>query len=68
MDHAGILKNNQEVGNMKKYKIIKNFDEWLPYDVPNEKNTIIDEEELQRLAADWEKTVDELKEDLEEIE
>ena len=53
---------------MKKYKIIKNFDEWLPYDVPNNDNIIIDDDELKRLSTDWEKTIDELKEDLEEIE
>ena len=54
---------------MKKYRIIKNFDEWFcGGEIPNEKNTIIDDDELKRLSTDWEKTIDELKEDLEEIE
>ena len=53
---------------MKKYRIVKNYDEWgFDVDVPNDENTIIDEDELKRLANDWEKPVEELMEDLEEI-
>ena len=52
---------------MKKYRIVKNFDSWFNVDVPNDENTIIDEDELNRLANDWEKPVEELMEDLEEI-
>ncbi len=51
-----------------KYRIIKNFDEWLWNLIPNEKNTIITEEELQELSKGWEKPIEELMEDLEEIE
>ena len=53
---------------MAKYKIIKNFELWLPYDVPNDENVIIEDDELKRLSKDWEKTIDELKNDLEKIE
>ena len=52
---------------MKTYRIVRNYDSWFNVDVPNDENTIIDEDELKRLANDWEKPVEELMEDLEEI-
>lgn len=53
---------------MKKYRIVKNYDEWgYDVDVPNEENTIIDEDELKRLSNDWEKPIEELMDDLEEV-
>lgn len=52
---------------MKKYRIVKNYDSWFNVDVPDDENTIIDEDELKRLANDWEKPVEELMEDLEEV-
>lgn len=52
---------------MKKYRIVRNYDRWFNVDVPNDENTIIDEDELKRLANDWEKPVEELIADLEEI-
>ena len=53
---------------MKKYRIIKNFDNWFNVDVPNNENTIITEKELEELARGWETTVEDLMKDLEEIE
>lgn len=53
---------------MKKYRIVKNYDSWFCVDVPNEENTIITEEELQELSKEWEKPIEELMDDLEEIE
>ena len=52
---------------MKKYRIVRNYDSWFNVDVPNDDNTIIDEDELNRLANDWEKPIEELMEDLEEV-
>ena len=54
---------------MKKYRIVRNYDEWgFDVDVPNEENTIIDQEELERLSREWEKPIEELMDDLEEME
>ena len=52
---------------MKKYRIVQNYDSWFNVDVPDDDNTISGEDELNRLANDWEKPVEELMEDLEEI-
>ena len=52
---------------MKKYRIVKNIEGWLGVEHPTEENTIIDEDELKRLSNDWEKPVEELMADLEEI-
>lgn len=51
---------------MKKYRIVKNFENWLGCEAPNNDNIIIDEDELKRLAGEWEKPVAELLDDLEE--
>lgn len=53
---------------MKKYRIIKNFENWLGCQAPDSDNTIIDGDELKRLSDDWGKPVDELMDDLEEVE
>lgn len=53
---------------MKQYRIVKNYDEWFNVDVPNEENTIVTEEEVQELSKEWEKPIEELMDDLEEIE
>lgn len=52
---------------MKKYRIVKNIESWLGVENPTNENTIIDEDELKRLSNDWEKPVEELMADLEEI-
>lgn len=53
---------------MKKYRIINNIEGWLGNQSPTEENLTIDEAELKRLSQEWEKPIDELMEDLEEIE
>lgn len=52
---------------MKKYRIVKNFENWLGCEMPNSDNIIIDEDELKRLSGEWEKPVDDLMGDLEEM-
>ena len=52
---------------MKKYRIVRNYDSWFNVDVPNDENTIITEEELRELSKVWEKPIEELMEDLEEV-
>ena len=52
---------------MKKHRIVRNYDSWFNVDVPNDENTIITEEELRELSKVWEKPIEELMEDLEEV-
>lgn len=52
---------------MTKYRIVKNIEGWLGVLTPTDENTIIDEDELNRLSVEWEKPIEELMEDLEEI-
>ena len=53
---------------MKKYRIVKNIEGWLGVERPTEENTIVTEEEVQELSKEWEKPIEELMDDLEEIE
>ena len=53
---------------MKQYRIVKNIEGWLGGQTPNNENIIIDEDELKRLSNDWEKPIEELMDDLEEVE
>lgn len=53
---------------MKKYKIVKNIEGWLGVEHPTEVNTIVTEEEVQELSKAWEKPIEELMDDLEEVE
>lgn len=52
---------------MKKYRIVKNFENWLGCQAPDSDNTIIDGDELKRLSDDWGKPVGDLLDDLEEV-
>lgn len=52
---------------MKTYKIISNQEKWLGNQEPTDENLTIDEQELNRLAAEWDKPIDELMEDLQEV-
>jgi hypothetical protein len=53
---------------MKKYRIVENIDSWIGNQPANDETLIIDQKELERLAREWEKPIDELMQDLEEIE
>ena len=53
---------------MKKYKIINNLDSWVGNQPATEETTIISQQELERLAREWEKPIEELMQDLEEID
>ena len=52
---------------MKKYRIVKNIECWLGVEHPTEENTIVTEEEVQELSKAWEKPIEELMDDLEEV-
>lgn len=52
---------------MKQYRIVKNIEGWLGVEHPTEENTIITEDELQELSKVWEKPIEELMDDLEEV-
>ena len=52
---------------MKQYRIVNNIENWLGVEYPTEENTIVTEEEVQELSKAWEKPIEELMDDLEEI-
>ena len=53
---------------MKQYRIVKNIENWLGIEKPTDENTIVTEEEVQELSKEWEKPIEELMDDLEEME
>ena len=61
-----LIRNDMRGGiAMATYKIKPEYlDLWEGGDTPSDPDRIITEDELERLAADWEKPVDELKEQL----
>lgn len=61
-----ITKYNKGYKKMKNYKV--NSEYWDMWGVNSEDESIIDRTELERLAAEWEKTIDELLEQVEEID
>ena len=53
---------------MKQYRIVNNIEGWLGVEHPTEENTIVTEEEVRELSKVWEKPIEELMDDLEEVE
>lgn len=52
---------------MKKYRIVKNIENWLGVERPTDENTIISEDEVKELSQEWEVPVEKLMNDLEEL-
>ncbi len=53
---------------MKKYRIVKNIENWLGVERPTDENTIISEDEVKALSQEWEVPIKELMNDLEELD